>query len=667
MSTPPAPGLSELPEHALASVQALSDAGHPDMALQAAEALAVQYPAAAAVHNMIGTLHWQLGAMAKAEAAYALAHDLAPENLQIRFNRACALRALGRNADAATQYEAVLEKRPDHAPTLNNLGVIRQAQARWTEAAALFRRANAAQPEYIDALANLGSVQLDMGDAEGASASYGRALALDPDHIASLYGMVVLHEDADRFGAALEALARTLAVCPEHPRAAAVQRHLEAVVCHWPQRAPGADEAIAARAPTVEPFGMLWWKDDPEWHRDLAERHAAAMFNAAPPSTRVPAQPATEGPIRIGYVSSDFHDHATMRLAAGLFREHDPARFAVTIYDHAAAPDAGVQARLAQHGAMVRSVGKASDAQVAALARADGLDIAVDLKGYTHQSRVGLFAQRLAPVQISYLGYPGTLGAPFIDYIVADSLVIPQGHERFFSERIIRLPGSYQINDSQRKIAAIAPSRAECNLPKSGFVFCCFNASYKITPAEYAVWMRLLQAVKGSVLWLLGANPWAMNNLRREAEARGVDADRLVFAQRANNAVHLARHCHADLFLDTFACNAHTTASDALWAGLPVLTMAGKSFGARVAASLLNAAGLPELITQSDTAYEAAALELAGEPAKMEALRRRLGASRNTAPLFDTVRTVRAIEAGFTQAHARRCAGLAPADITVPG
>jgi len=649
-------------------IQSLSAAGAVGRALAAAQALEAEYAEAFTLQNLIGTLHWQLGNMIQAEAAYGRAHALAPENLQIRFNRACALRAMGRNAAAAAEYEAVLAKRPDHPLTLNNLGVIRQDEGRRAEAADLFRRALAAQPGYCDAHANLGSVLMDMGDAEGARAAYTRVLAQDPAHVAALYGMAVVKDETDRYDAALEALDQALAVQPDHPRAAAVKRHIEAVICHWPERAPGSDEAIAAQSPTVEPFGMLWWKDDPAWHRALAARHAETVYgHILPQHPLVPACPTADGRIRVGYFSADFLDHATMRLALGLFRDHDRARFALTVYDYGLQSDPAVLAFLAATGAVVRPVAAASDAEVAALARADGLDIAVDLKGYTHQSRFGLFAHGLAPVQIAYLGYPGTVGAPFMDYMIADEVVIPQGHEPYFSEKIIRLPGSYQVNDDQREIAPIAPSRAECGLPDRGFVFCSFNANYKITPSEFDIWMRLLHAVEGSVLWLLASNRWAMENLQREAAARGIDPARLVFALRAPNAVHLARHCHADLFLDTFVCNAHTTASDALWAGLPVLTLIGKSFGARVAASLLHAVGLPQLVVETPAAYEAAALALARDRAKLAALRAELVANRASAPLFDTARTVRAIEAGYAEAHARRLAGLPAADITVAG
>jgi predicted O-linked N-acetylglucosamine transferase (SPINDLY family) len=299
------------------------------------------------------------------------------------------------------------------------------------------------------------------------------------------------------------------------------------------------------------------------------------------------------------------------------------------------------------------------------LARRDGLDIAVDLKGYTQNSRSGLFAGRLAPIQIAYLGYPGTMGACFIDYIVADRTVIPAAQRRHYTEHVLRLPHSYQANDDQRVIAADPQSRAHWNLPQDSFVFACFNNSYKISPAAFDIWMRLLSKTPGGVLWLLRSNPWAQANLRKEAAIRGVDPARLIFAENRPVAEHLARQRHADLFLDTFAYNAHTTGSDALWAGLPIVTLPGQSFAARVGASLLHAIGLPELIAESPEHYEQLALALASDPARLAAIRAKLAANRATAPLFDTERFTRGLEAAYDAAYERHLEGLGPGDIDV--
>jgi len=306
-----------------------------------------------------------------------------------------------------------------------------------------------------------------------------------------------------------------------------------------------------------------------------------------------------------------------------------------------------------------------SDAEVASLMTEMGIDIAVDLKGFTERGRPGIFALRPAALQVSYLGYPGTMGADFIDYIVADGTVIPEQHQSYYSEQIVRLPGSYQCNDSKRRIAETTPTRAEAGLPETGFVFCCFNNNYKITPEVFGIWMRLLHDVKGSVLWLLEGNAAASRNLRNEAAARAVAGERLIFATRQSLEDHLARHRLADLFLDTLPYNAHTTASDALWAGLPVLTVLGETFAGRVAASLLHAVGLPELIAPSVAAYEKLALHLARDPAALTELKARLARNRLAFPLFDTSHFTSSLEAAYLAMIERHCRGEPPAHITV--
>jgi len=306
-----------------------------------------------------------------------------------------------------------------------------------------------------------------------------------------------------------------------------------------------------------------------------------------------------------------------------------------------------------------------SDRDVARLSRECRIDIAVDLKGFTRDSRPGVFSERCAPMQVSYLGYPGTMGASFMDYLVADHIVVPPGNEGHYTEKLIRLPYSYQANDSKRKIAERKVTRQEAGLPASGFVFCCFNNNNKILPETFEIWMRILRTVHGSVLWLLEDNPAAAKNLRKEAAARGVDVERLIFAKRLPLEQHLARHGLADLFLDTWPCNAHTTASDALWAGLPVLTCMGKSFASRVAASLLNAVGLPSLISTSKQDYEALAIALASMPERLADIRKTLETNRTSASLFDGKSTARYLEAGYEAIFERYQAGLGPDHIEI--
>jgi predicted O-linked N-acetylglucosamine transferase (SPINDLY family) len=345
---------------------------------------------------------------------------------------------------------------------------------------------------------------------------------------------------------------------------------------------------------------------------------------------------------------------------AGLIELHDRSRFEIVAYSFGPPGEGAMRDRMERAFDRFVEIGHLTDAQAVALARHDGIDIAVDLKGFTDDGRIGIFLQRAAPVQVAYLGYPGTAGTDCIDYLIADERVVPPSHRGFYAEKLAWLPESYQVNDRHRRIADRTPPRAELGLPDDAFVFCCFNASYKITPDVFDAWMHLLQRVAGSVLWLFHDKDAAVANLRQEAERRGVSADRLVFARKMELADHLARCRQADLFIDTFHCNAHTTASDALWAGVPVLTLQGETFAARVAASLLHAVGLSELVTTTPAEYEALAARLATQPAVLAGLRERLRTALPTAPLFDTARFARHLEAAYVQMWGRHRQGLSP-------
>jgi predicted O-linked N-acetylglucosamine transferase (SPINDLY family) len=372
---------------------------------------------------------------------------------------------------------------------------------------------------------------------------------------------------------------------------------------------------------------------------------------------------APNGKIRIGYYSADFHDHATARLMAQLLEEHDTERFEVYGFSFGPDRDDGMRRRVCAAVNEFFDVRKKTDIEVAELSRELKIDIAVDLKGYTQDARPGIFAHGCAPVQVNYLGYPGTMGAEYMNYLIADSTVSPEETRACYTEKLVYLPGSYQVNDSKRSISSTIFAREEVGLPSEGFVFCSFNNNYKITPSSFDGWARILSAVEGSVLWLLEDNPTAAKNLRQEAEIRGIAGSRLVFAERMPLHEHLARHRLADLFLDTLPCNAHTTASDALWAGLPVLTCMGRSFAGRVAASLLRSLDLSELVTNTQEAYERRAKELAANPAELARIRNKLAKNRGTGPLFDGKTFAKQIEAAYQVMYDRYKAGLPPAFI----
>ena len=401
----------------------------------------------------------------------------------------------------------------------------------------------------------------------------------------------------------------------------------------------------------------------------MLHRQASAIFahyqypanGALGPIAKYPK----EQKIRVGYYSADFHNHATGYLMAELIELHDHHRFECIGISFGPKHHDQMQLRLEQSFDQFIDASAMSDIQIAQLSRELKIDIAVDLKGFTQHCRTGIFAYRAAPIQVNYLGYPGTMAAEYMDYLIADKVLIPEQSQGAYSEKIVYLPHSYQVNDRQRVISDKVFTRAELGLPEQGFVFCCFNNNFKILPAMFESWMRILKAVEGSVLWLYQDNEGAVDNLKKEAKARGVDPDRIIFAKRLPLEEHLARHRQADLFIDAFPYNAHTTASDALWAGLPVLTLMGQSFAGRVAASLLTAIGLPELITTTPAAYEALAIELAKSPEKLTALKQKLSNNRLTTPLFNTPQFTQDLERAYVQMYERYQADLVLKDIVI--
>jgi len=438
-------------------------------------------------------------------------------------------------------------------------------------------------------------------------------------------------------------------------------------ICEWTrfdEEGAALDARIERDVVATPPFHLLALSGSARLQRRAAETWVRAQCPPDPSLGPIPRVPPHEK-IRIGYFSADFRHHAVSMLAAELFETHDRSRFEITAFAFGPPSEDAMRTRLS--GAFDRfiEVQGRSDRQIALLARDFHIDITVDLGGFTRHCRPGIFALRAAPLQVSFLGYTGTMGAPYIDYLVADPTVVPEQSRQHYREKIIYLPDSFQVNGTQRGMGTRAFTRSELRLPSSGFVFCCFNNNYKIAPGTFDGWMRILSRVEDSVLWLLEDNPQTSRNLRQAAERRHVGAERLVFAPRMPLADHLARHRAANLFLDTLPFNAHTTASDALWAGLPVLTLLGESFAGRVAASLLTAIGLPELITKTAAEYESLAVDLAVHPERLDSLRERLVQNRTATPLFDTQRYTRHLEAAYAQIQARYQAGLPPDHIWV--
>src|SRR5712691_5657277 len=452
-----------------------------------------------------------------------------------------------------------------------------------------------------------------------------------------------------RYNEAITAWERVLAIDPRHPHAFGALAFYQLMVCNWAETeriARELERVLAEESAVIEPFTLLAYSVAPaqllrQTRRYLRDR-MPTVPQLRPARTRSPSDR-----IRIAYLSSSFQRHPTGWQIAELFELHDRARFEVFGISYGADDGSDIRARLVQAFDQFHDVTLRGDQEVAQLLSDLGVDIAVDLKGHTEQARPWILASRPAPIQVSYFGYTATMGVDFIDYLLADRVVLPFDQQDHYSEKIVHIPDCYWVNDSKRRVVDEVPSRHAVGLPDDGFVFCCFNNSYKLTPPLFDVWMRLLRQVEGSVLLLLQTGDAAVRNLCNEAQARGVDPARLVFAPKMEISRHLARHRLADLFLDNLPVNAHTAASDALWVGLPVLTCPGHSFIGRVAASLLHAVGLPELVTASLDEYEALALRLARDREALRAIRQRLEANRGTTPLFDTDRLRRHIEAAY--------------------
>jgi protein O-GlcNAc transferase len=417
------------------------------------------------------------------------------------------------------------------------------------------------------------------------------------------------------------------------------------------------------RSAFIAPFQLLFCSDDASLQLECARRFAASTLPVPPRQTHAPRH---HDKIRIGYLSADFRNHPMAHLTAELLELHDRSRFDVVGIGFGPDDRSAIRARIVEGFDKFYDLRAKSDADIAALMREAEIDIAIDLMGHTRNSRAGILAHRPAPIQVSYLGYPGTMGVDFIDYVMADPIVLPFDQQAFYTEKIVHLPETYWVNGSVSDIPQCSLTRRQAGLPEHGLVFCCFNKAAKITAPVFEVWMRLLAKVEGSVLWLLRDNAAAERNLRGEAAARGIDPNRLVFADRMERDQHLARHRLADLFLDTMPYNAHTTASDALAAGLPVVTSLGSTFSGRVAASLLSALGLPELIAHSLAEYEALALKLFGDSNYRARTIARLEQNRKKFPLFDTDRFRAHLESAYQVMWQRWQRGEGPANLTIP-
>ena len=584
----------------------------------------------------------------------------------IESNRAAALSGSGRYAEALEASERATRGNPEVALAWYNKGAALAGLDRFKEALPAFDRAVVLNPQAADAVAFRGIALAMLGRHAEAIGSFDAGLRLAPGNVDILYNRATSLLAMKRFREAMPDCEAVLRSDPDYKytRGNLVRCRLE--LCDW--RDLEADKArtladLRVGKPALWPLYNALVSDE-ESDQLICSRTWTERDCPASPSPLWRGERYDHDKIRIAYVSADFRTHAVASLMAGVFEQHDKTRFEVSAFSLSAKKD-GMSERLEPAFERFVPVHGIDDSEVAQMMRDMEIDIAVDLMGYTEGSRTRIFAMRPAPVQVAHLGFPGTMGASYIDYIIADPVLVPRDRQAHYMEKIVHLPHCYMPGDDKRAIAE-PPSRAEAGLPEEGFVFCSFNTIAKIVPPMFDVWMRLLQAVDGSVLWLSPTNEIAVRNLRREAEARGVDGDRLVFASFVTGGDrHLARLALADLFLDTLPYNAHAGGSDALWAGVPIVTCKGQTFAGRVGASLLGAVGLPELVAESLETYEALALKLACDPDMLASVKAKLTRNRTTEPLFDTRRFTRSLEAAYLAMWQAQQRGEAPAFISI--
>lgn len=616
----------------------------------------------------LGNCQVKLNSAEEALISYEKALGIRPQYPDALNNRGNALLKLKRPEEALASYESALAIKPDYAEALYNRGNALLELRRPHEALASYERALAIKPDYAEAFYNRGNALLKLRLPQEARASYDRALELKPDHVGALVNRGHALQALDQREELIGNYRRLLGVEPGYPYMRGYLLNARLHGCDWTEYDNSVAQvarAVSAGERADAPFNFLAISDSAADQLRCAQTCIADEYPAVSEAEWRGKRYAHDR-IRVAYLSADLHNHAVPFLIAGLFEAHDRTRFEITAISLGPDRDDEMRARLKAACDRFIDVRDKGDHEVAALLRELEIDIAVDLQGFTEGCRPGIFAHRAAPAQVNFLGYPGTMGAEYIDYIIGDRIVIPPGHHSCYAEKVVYLPDCYQPNDSKRGIAQRTPARAELGLPEQGFVFCCFNNNYKITPHVFDVWMRLLGKIEGSVLWLLKDHETVVRNLRREAEQRGITPGRLVFAPRVKMEEHLARQRVADLFLDTLPYNAHVTASDALWAGLPLLTRAGSAFAGRVAASLLTAVGLQELITTTWENYERLALKLAAEGRLLSDIKAKLARNRATHPLFDTDRFRRHIEAAYVTMWERCQRGEPPASFAVP-
>ena len=662
--------LSTTPTHQVAGLNrahALCQLKEYEAALVAYDLLLSHHPGVAEAYFGKGVVFQAQKLTQLALQSYTRAIEIDSKYIDALLNQGNVLQELKRYSEALGNYEKIITLSPKKAEAYLGLGRVFWEMGRKKEALASYEKAIEVDPKNPGAYVNRGNIYHFLKRNADALRDYEKALEIDSEKIEALLSQANVYHDMLNYEKSLASYARALELDPKYEYLFGNWLHAKTKICDWnhiDEEIMEFKERVQSNELMTPTFVTLALLTDATAQREYAKKYCTKQ-NPLNPILGEPAWPYRHEKIKIGYFSADYHNHATTYLMAELFENQDRTQFEWIAFSFGPPVNDAMRLRVLKAFDQFYDVYDKTEQEIAALARQLEIDIAIDLKGYTTDARTNIFAYRAAPIQVNYLGYPGTMGAEYIDYIIADEVVIPKSLQAFYTEKVAYLPYTYQPNDQKRAVSERIFSRTELGLPENGFVFCCFNNNYKILPETFRVWMRLLQRVEGSVLWLLGDNLASSENLKKAAKAAGIASNRIIFAERILLPDHLARHRLADLFLDTWPYNAHTTASDALWMGVPVLTYQGETFASRVAASLLHAVGLPELVTHSQEAYEELAYTLATNKEQLMCYKNRLAENRLVKPLFQGDKMAKHLEQIYQEMMRRYQAGLLPDEIHI--
>lgn len=621
----------------------------------------------AAILYNLGFIHSLLNEHQEALKCYGQALKLDPQDPAIYINQGASFNELKQYENAIASLSQAITLNPHIAEAWSNKGTALNELKRYEEALTHYDKALELNPQHVEAWSNKGVTLAELKRYEQALAHYDKALELNPQYVEAWANKGVTCAELKRYEAAAQCFEQVLNLNPSFPFGKGTLLHDKMSACDW----QGLEDLyrsicqdIRENKKSADPFGFQGICDDESLLQQCAEIFSNTKFPANPQFDFGHLKRSGQK-IRIGYLCGEFREQATAMLMTELWELHDKSQFEILAFDNGWDDNSPRRKRIEAAFDEFIDISRMSDEQASTVIFNKEVHVLMNLNGFFGKPRQGIFAKKPAPIQVNYLGFPGTIGASYMDYLIADKIVIPNDSQQYYSEKIVYLPHCYQANDSKRPMDGKQLSKGDLGLPQEGFVFCCFNNSYKIHPQLFDLWMRLLHAVQGSVLWLIEDSPDAMRHLQSETRNKGIDPARIIFAKRIPIPEHLARHQFADLFLDTLPYNAHTTASDALWAGLPVLTCTGTAFAGRVATSMLTALDLPELITSNASQYEALAYELAANPEKLQGIKAKLARNRLSSPLFNANLIVRDIEKAYQVMHQRFQEGLPPAHIKI--